>query len=493
LRRAGAQPRWPASPFTLGVASGYPTPSSVVLWTRLAPAPLQPGGGMAPEVVPVDWEVATDERMGHVVQRGTAYASPEWAHAVHVEVNRLRPGHWYWYRFRAGGEVSAVGRTRTAPPAAGAVDRLRFAFASCQQYEHGFYAAHHRMLADDLDLVVFLGDYIYESTWGRDHVRHHGTPEPHTLDDYRARHALYKSDADLQAMHAACPWLVTWDDHEVSNDYADDRSQHAHPRQWFLARRAAAYQAYYEHMPLPRHMVPLGPHARIFHRVAFGTLVEFHVTDNRQFRSHQPCVAPGRGGATVAEDCEARLDPALTMLGEVQERWLQMGLDRSRCRWNVIAQQSIMAQVDRKPGPGRQFWTDSWDGYPVARRRLLEFLGARRPGNPVVIGGDVHAFWVTDLKPDFDAAASPVVATELVGTSITSQGFRQEVLDALRADNPHVRFVDGTRRGYVRVDLTPQRLQADLRAMRTVTDPRGECDTLATFVVEDGNPGAVRA
>jgi alkaline phosphatase D len=222
-RRAGAQPSWPRAPFTLGVASGYPTASSVVLWTRLAPAPLQPGGGMPAEVVPVEWEVATDERMSHPVQGGTAYATPDWAHAVHVEVERLRPGSWYWYRFRAGGEVSPLGRTRTAPPSAAALDRLRFSFASCQQYEHGFYAAHHRMLADDLDLVVFLGDYIYESTWGRDHVRHHGTPEPHTLDDYRARHALYKSDPDLQALHAACPWIVTWDDHEVSNDYADDR------------------------------------------------------------------------------------------------------------------------------------------------------------------------------------------------------------------------------------------------------------------------------
>jgi alkaline phosphatase D len=492
-RRAGAQTRFASNPFTLGVASGYPLASGVALWTRLAPAPLQPGGGMPREPVVVEWEVASDERMDSVVQRGSATATPEWAHSVHVEVGGLAPARWYWYRFLAGGEPSAVGRTRTAPGGNAAVDRLRFAFASCQHYEQGYYGAYHRMLADDLDLVVHLGDYIYESSWGRDHVRRHGAPEPHTLEDYRVRHALYKSDPDLQATHAACPWIVTWDDHEVANDYAGDRSQHAHPPEWFLARRAAAYQAYYEHMPLRRQMVPFGPHLRLYHSVPFGTLAQFHLLDNRQFRSHQPCAPPGRGGSAVVEECAERLDPRLTMHGEVQERWLETSLDRSRARWNVLAQQSIMAQVDRRPGPHQQFWTDSWDGYPVARRRLLDYLGSRKPANPIVIGGDVHSFWVNDLKPDFDDAQSPVVATELVGTSITSQFGRQEILDARRADNPHVHFADGTRRGYVRVELTPQRLRADLRAMRSVTQPRAEADTLATFVVEDGRPGAVRA
>jgi len=493
-RRAGAQPRWSGSPFTLGVASGYPLPTSVALWTRLAPAPLLPGGGMPPEVVTVEWEVATDDGMARVVRRGTAAATPAWAHAVHVEVEGLDPGRWYWYRFRSGGEVSATGRTRTAPAAGAAVERLRFAYASCQQYEQGYYGAYHHMLADDLDLVVHLGDYVYESSWGRDHVRHHDAPEPHTLDDYRIRHALYKTDPDLQAAHAACPWIFTWDDHEVANDYADDRSQHAHPPEWFLARRAAAYRAYYEHMPLRRQMVPLGPHMRLYHRLAFGTLAQFHVLDDRQFRSHQPCAGAGRGGSRVAgEDCAARLDPRLSLLGEVQERWLEAGLARSRARWNVLAQQSIMAQVDRRSGPDRAFWTDSWDGYPAARRRLLDALASQAPANPVVIGGDVHAFWVTDLRPDFDDAGSPVVATEIVGTSITSQFARPEVVDAWRADNPHVRFADATRRGYVRVEVTPRQWRADLRAMRTVTQPRAECDTLATFVIADGRPGAVRA
>ncbi|PYO11175.1 MAG: alkaline phosphatase [Candidatus Rokuibacteriota bacterium] len=493
IRRVSAQPRLSGPPFTLGVASGYPSPTGVVLWTRLAPSPLMPAGGMPPEVVPVEWEVATDDRMGWIVQRGIVGATPAFAHSVHVEVENLEPGRWYWYRFRAGGEVSAAGRTRTAPTANGNNERMRLAFASCQQYEQGYYNAYRHMLGDDLDLIVHLGDYIYESSWGQDHVRKHGAPEPHTLDDYRIRHALYKSDPDLRAAHAACPWLMTWDDHEVQNDYANDRSEHLDTPEWFLERRAAAYRAYYEHMPLRRSMVPFGPHMRLHARVAFGRLAQFHLLDDRQYRSPQPCPAPGRGGANVVEGCEARLDPRLTMLGEAQERWLMAGLERASARWNVIGQQTLMAQLDRKPGPGQRFWTDGWDGYPAARRRLLDYLGQRKPANPIVLGGDVHSFWVTDLKPDFDDAHSPVVATEFVGTSITSQfGRPQAEVDALMADNPHIRLGNGTRRGYVRMEITRQRLRADLRTVRNVTQPDAEADTLATFVVEDGRPGAIR-
>ena len=493
VRRATAQPRLGGQPFTLGVASGYPLPTGVVLWTRLAPSPLIPGGGMPREVVPLEWEVATDEGMGRIVQRGAAAATPEWAHSVHVEVEGLEPARWYWYRFRAGGEVSPTGRTRTAPPANAPIDRLRFAFASCQHWEQGYFSAYRQMLADDPDLVVFLGDYIYETSTSRPRVRQHGIPESITLDDYRMRHAIYKGDPDLRAAHAACPWIVTWDDHEVSNDYADDRSELLHPRGWFLRRRAAAYRAYYEHMPLRRQMIPSGPHARIYHRVGFGDLVLFHLLDDRQFRSHQPCAPPGRGGSIVTE-CPERADPRLTLLGETQERWLQDGLDRSRAGWNVIAQQTLMAQVDRKPGPERAFWNDGWDGYPAARRRLLDYVGQRKPANPVVIGGDVHSFWVTDLKPDFDDERAPVVASEVVGTSITSSFSRtQSQLDAVMPENPHVRFATGAHRGYVRVEVTRDRLRADLRAMRTVTQPRSDADTLATFMIDNGRPGAVRA
>jgi alkaline phosphatase D len=491
-RRAVAQPRFPSTPFTLGVASGHPLPNGVVLWTRLAPEPLL-GGGMPPEPVVVDWDVASDERFERTVQTGRARAVPQWAHAVHVEVQGLEPDRPYWYRFRVGNEVSPTGRTRTAPALGATPERLRFAFASCQHYEQGFFAAYRHVVEDDVDLVVHLGDYIYESSWGRDHVRRHEGPEPITLDDYRARFALYKSDPDLQAAHAACPWLVTWDDHEVANDYADDRSETLDPREWFLARRAAAYQAYYEHMPLRRGAVPVGPHMRIFTRVSHGDLADFHVLDDRQYRSHQVCPRAGRGGSAVVEDCEARLDHHLTLLGDVQERWLMVNLERSRARWNVLAQQTLMAQLDRKVGPGQAFWTDGWDGCPAARRRLLQFLGQKKPANPLVIGGDVHSSWVADLKPDFDDPRSPTVATEFVGTSVTSQlGRTQAEQDAITRENPHVKFADVTRRGYVRVELTRGGARADFRGLEHVKSRDARAETIASYVVEDGRPGAQR-
>jgi alkaline phosphatase D len=491
-RRVTAQPRPASTPFTLGVASGHPLPDGVVLWTRLAPD-AQHGGGMGRDPVAVEWEIAADERFQRTLQSGRARAVAELAHAVHVEVRGLEPDRWYWYRFRVGGEVSPVGRTRTAPALGASPERLRFAFASCQHYEQGFFGAYRHMVADDLDLVVHLGDYIYESSWGGNHVRKHDGPEPVSLDDYRSRFALYKSDPDLQAAHAANPWIVTWDDHEVHNDYANDRSETLDHPQWFLARRAAAYQAYYEHMPLRRGAYPFGPHMRIHTRVVYGDLAEFYVLDDRQYRSHQPCPLPGRGGSAVVENCAARLDPSLTMLGDAQEQWLMATLGRSRARWNVLAQQTLMAQLDRKVGPGQSFWTDGWDGYPVARRRLLEFLGAKKPRNPLVIGGDVHCFWVADLKPDFDDAGSPTVATEFVGTSVTSQLARtQAELEAIRGENPHMKFGDLTRRGYVRMELTKAKARADLRGMEHVRTRDAGAETMASFVVEDGRPGAQR-
>ncbi len=486
-----ARPRFTSSPFTLGVASGYPQPDGFVLWTRLAPEPLA-GGGMPQAAVEVDWEIAADETFSKIVRCGKQIATPGYAHSVHAEVAGLEPSRWYWYRFRAGGETSPAARTRTAPAAGAAVDRLRFAFASCQQYEQGYYAAYRHMAGEDLDLVIHLGDYIYESSWGRNHVRAHGAPEPVTLNEYRNRYALYKSDADLQAAHAAFPWLVTWDDHEVQNDYANDRSQRLEPHKLFLMRRAAAYQAYYEHMPLPAAMRPQGPSLKLYTRAAFGQLAAFSVLDTRQYRSHQVCPRPGRGGSNVvdASECPERLDPNLTLLGTAQEKWLQDGLAASTTRWNVIAQQTLMAQADRKPGEGQAFWTDGWDGYPQARKRLLDFIAARRIRNPLVIGGDVHMSVVADLKTDFDDARAPVVATEFVGTSITSQGPSRQRVDTIIEKNSHIKFINGARRGYTLIELTPQRCLARLRAINNVTDPQSRIRDLATFAVEDGRPGA---
>jgi alkaline phosphatase D len=491
---AGAA-RFDSDPFTLGVASGYPSPHGVVLWTRLAPDPSRGDGGLDPVAIPVRWQISLDEGMRRVVADGVVEAGPAWAHSVRVEVDGLEPGCWYWYRFAAGDAFSPIGRTRTAPPPNASATPLRFAFASCQHYEQGWFSAYRPIVADEPDLIAFLGDYIYESSWGREHVRSHNAGEPYSLDDYRVRHALYKGDAELRAAHAACPWIVTWDDHEVDNDYADDRAEDGLDRALFLARRAAAYQAYYEHMPLPARMRPDGPHMRLYTQLGWGGLARFFLLDNRQYRSHHPCPRPYRGAGSNVVDvaqCGALADPQRTLLGEVQERWLETALVESRAAWNLLAQQTLMAQLDQLPGPGRRAWTDGWDGYPAARRRLIEFLAARRIANPVVLGGDVHMHYVAQLKADFDDPASPVVASEFTGTSITSQGPAMQRIEQLLPDNPHILYAESRYRGYVRVELSRERLRADLRGMQSVKTKDAPCDTLASFVVENGRPGPRR-
>jgi len=469
-------------PFALGVASGYPSPAGITLWTRIT--------GM-PAAVPVKWEIATSESMSTVARTGEQLATPEWAHSVHVDVQGLEPDRRYWYRFTAGDARSPVGRTRTAPAANAPVERLRFAFASCQQYEQGYYGAYRHIVADDPDFVAFLGDYIYESSWGKDHVRSHGSLEPYSLEDYRARYALYRSDPDLQAAHAACPWLAIWDDHEVDNDYADNRPEDGMARGEFLLRRAAAYRAYYEHMPLPARMRPEGPDLRLHTHVGWGSLARIYMLDTRQYKSWQACPRRNRRGGSNTLDIEKcpRLDaPGRSMLGRAQERWLEGALGDSRAGWNVLAQTTRMAQFDQKPGPGRSAWTDAWDGYPAARRRLLQTFSERNVSNPVVIGGDIHAFMVAQLKADFGDPDSPSVASEFIGTSITSQGWPQERVAKFLPDNPHVLLNDSRHRGYTRVEITPQRWLADLRIVDTVRTREAACSTLASYVVENGKP-----
>ena len=486
-----AQPRFEKNPFTLGIASGYPQPDGIVLWTRLAPDALN-GGGMPDAAIEVTWEIADSESFGNVLRKGAERAAPELAHSVHAEISGLNPARVYWYRFHAGGATSTAGRFRTAPAADAPHDRLRFALASCQQYEQGYFSAYRHMAREDLDLVIHVGDYIYESSWGSNLVRSHARREPVTLAEYRDRYALYKSDTDLQAAHAAFAWLVTWDDHEVSNDYANDRSQYLDPAAEFLKRRAAAYQAYYEHMPLPAWARPRGPDARLYTQAGFGQLARVFVLDDRQYRSHQVCPRPGRGGSTVvkAADCPERLSPELTLLGAEQERWLNGALEKSTARWNIIAQQTVMAQQTRITGGEQGYWTDGWDGYPKARERLLGFIAERKISNPLVLGGDVHNGIVADLKVNFDDAKSPVMATEFVGTSITSQGPSAKITEAARQNNPHLKFSNGTQRGFTAFDITAKQCAVRMRALSRVTDPLATISDLASFVVENGKAGA---
>ncbi len=486
-----AQPRFDRNPFTLGVASGYPQPDGIVLWTRLAPDALN-GGGMPDATMEVTWEIADSELFTNVLRKGVERATPELAHSAHAEISGLQPARTYWYRFHAGAATSTAGRFRTAPAADAPHDRLRFALASCQQYEQGYFSAYRHMAREDLDLVIHVGDYIYESSWGSNRVRSHERGEPVTLAEYRDRYALYKSDADLQAAHAAFAWLVTWDDHEVDNDYANDRSQDLDPPAEFLQRRAAAYQAYYEHMPLPAWARPRGPDARIYTQAGFGQLARVFVLDDRQYRSHQVCPRPGRGGSTVvkAADCPERLSPELTLLGAEQERWLNGALEKSTARWNIIAQQTVMAQQTRITGGEQGYWTDGWDGYPKARERLLGFIAERKISNPLVLGGDVHNGIVADLKVNFDDAKSPVMATEFVGTSITSQGPSAKITEAARQNNPHLKFSNGTQRGFTAFDITAKQCAVRMRALSRVTDPLATISDLASFVVENGKAGA---
>ena len=482
-----------AYPFALGVASGYPQPDGMVLWTRLL-------GNFGPIVdrhaIPVRWEIAADEAMRTIVTAGTAEAEPAWGHSVHVEARGLKPDQWYWYRFLAGDAVSPVGRTRTAPVAGVPVARLRFAFASCQHYEHGYFNAYQHMVADDLDLVVFLGDYIYESSLRRNQVRLHATAaEPVTLDEYRARYVQYKSDKDLQLAHHEYPWIVTWDDHEVDNDYANDRQEDGTPPEEFLLRRAAAYQAYYEHMPLPSSMRPSGPAMQIYGAWNWGSLASFYLLDGRQYRSPHACPRKAGGGNEIDRRECAELNAApRSMLGTAQETWLDRRFASARTSWNIVAQGVLMAQRKTRSGDRQLVWNDGWDGYPAARKRFLESVVARKPANPIVIGGDVHMHFVADLKLDFDDARSPAVASEFVGTSISSSaGGWQRNLPAILADNPHLKYGSGDRRGYVRASIAGGRFNADLVGLYTVRKPESRAEVMARFVVEDGKAGPQKA
>ena len=483
-----AQAAFPSYPFKLGVASGDPEPDGVVLWTRLAPHPLQ-GGGMPQSEVAVRWEVSEDEGFRRVVQTGAALATPGLAHSVHVEVSGLRPARYYWYRFKAGPEISPTGRTKTAPARGADVAEMAFAFASCQNWEEGFYPAYRAMSGEDLDLVVHLGDYLYEGAATTTGPRSHKGGDPTTLTDYRNRHAQYKTDENLQAAHAAHPWIVTWDDHEVDNNPAGLVAADGMSRAEFTRRRAAAYRAYYEHLPLRRSSLPSGASGRIYRRLTYGNLVRISALDTRQYRTDQPC------GDGLKARCAAALDPGATLTGPGQERWLLDGLGSSPARWNVIAQQVFMSQYDHRGGEGGLFNMDAWDGYVAARNRILGYLLNRRPSNPVVVTGDVHSTWVSDLKADFRDEGSATLGTEFVGTSITSRltPAAARMVEAARPENPHVKFFDDRPGGYVRCNLNAKRWKSDLRLAVSVRDPRSPVGTAASFVVENGRPGAMRA
>ncbi|GKS82499.1 alkaline phosphatase D family protein [Acidovorax sp. SUPP1855] len=509
-----AWPRWAAAgtaalrhdPFTLGVASGDPSTEGMVLWTRLVPA--EPGAWNRP--IAVRWEVAHDDAFRRIVQRGTATALPEFAHSVHVELQGLAPGRWYHYRFLQGDAVSATGRTRTAPAAGDVAPGLRIAFASCQRWEHGHYAAWADMCRQSPDLVLFLGDYIYEYASPKDPAglaRVHGLRLAHTLADYRDRYALHKSDPSLQAAHALCPWATTWDDHEVQNDYAGihGRGDDAD----FLAMRTAAWQAFYEHTPLRTASLAASGFGalQVYRALPWGRMATIHLLDARQFRDRQACRAEGSSGAGAVRpgDCAELQAPGRSFLGAAQERWLDAGLAADArgggvgsaigdgTRWSVIAQQTLFSPRHYPSGVQS---TDSWDGYPAARQRLLQSVARHAPRNTVLLGGDIHQNYVCNVMAPAESPGSPtarVLASEFCGTSISSRsGTTQDKVDAIARHNPHVLLARCDLRGWGLAEVTPRRWTTTLR---TVDDPlRADsgASTLARFVVEDGRPGPVR-
>lgn len=484
-----------AYPFSLGVASGSPLPDAVVIWTRILHDPLNVAA-TPPLAFSVRWEVAEDERFSRIVAKGAASATPELAHSVHVDVTGLAPARWYWYRFMLGDAVSPTGRTRTAPAAGAMPDQLKLAVASCQHWEFGSYAAHRHIAAAAPDLVAFLGDYIYE--WGPYQLRHPQTAlrtaESFTLADYRARYAQYKTDRDLQAAHLAAPWIVTWDDHEVANDYGGDRDERLDPR--FAERRAAAYQAFYEHMPL---RLPPADFARLrmYQRYDWGRLARFHVLDDRQYRSRHACAPAGRGGSSsvLKRDCAELGDASRTMLGAEQQRWLEQGLASSTARWNIQAQQTLMAQNSQVPiikeSDGR-FWTDGWDGYPAARQRLFDALHASKAANPLILGGDVHSFFAAELSripTRARSAANPVIATEFVGTSVTSPSRPQARTEQYVAMNHSIKYGRSDKRGFMLLNITPADTNVLFLALDDVHDAASPIGTAASFLVRGGQPG----
>ncbi len=479
-----AQAATGVNPFSLGVASGDPWPDGFVIWTRLATQPLNEDGlgGMPDLSFAVEWQVATDPQFSKIVRAGTATTDRSRGYAVHVTLTGLRPGTEHWYRFRAHGHVSRTGRAVTAPRPGTDPGHLAFTVASCANWEHGYFTAYRHMAAEKPDLMVHLGDYYYEiMPYGypvsSGVPRAHRNGESRTLAQYRARMAQYKTDPDLQEAHAAAPWLVIWDDHELENNWADETPEIWDPD--FLRRRAAAFRAYYENMPLRASSVPQGIDMQLYRRIHWGDLATFHLLDTRQYRSDQANL-----DLVKVVDEDAR-DPRRTITGAEQEQWLREGFTTSTARWDFLTQQVPFVQYDRSSGPLLWGDMDTWDGYVASRERVIDAWRTAGVRNPVVLTGDIHEAFASDVKADFDDLSSESVGVELITTSITSGGDGSDSATGALAWNPHIKF-NNDLRGYLRVDATADLLEARFQVVDYVSEVGAPVRTRAVYGVEDG-------
>lgn len=491
-RAVWSQPAFSENPFALGVASGDPAPDGFVLWTKLAPKPLERGGGMPGKPVEVAWSVAADEGMSKIVQQGKVTAHPVLGHAVHVEVTGLEPSRDYFYRFSVGGEQSRVGRSRTFPRAGAPLAQLKFAVAGCQRYEAGLFTAYRHLAAERFDFIFHYGDYIYEyptlrpgakSAWPVIRVMPGELGETFTLDDYRYRYSLYQLDPDLQAAHASAPFIMSFDDHEVVNDWAGETTVKQMPREAFLLRRAAAFQAWYEHLPLRRAQMPKGPDIQAYRRLAVGDLLSVNVLDTRQYRTGTTC------GARIMAGCAEALEPNRTMLGDAQERWLYDSFKSPAARWTLLAQQIPIMRQDRNTDPailGPSM--DKWDGAVAARERLFAAVEQAKLRNLVVIDGDVHHNCAGELKKNFDDEKSATLGVDFTTTSISSLGDGFDINERFKTllqQDPHLKFYNA-QRGYVRHTVTPKQWRADYQVIDKVSVPDGRMSTRRSFVLENG-------
>lgn len=489
-------PKFRSYPFRLGVASGSPSADGFVLWTRLVDRSLA-----KVKAVEVRWEIY-DDSGSRLLRQGTEVATRDLAFSVHAEVSGLPSNRWYLYRFTVGDAASQTGLTRTMPRPDDQVDNLRLTYASCQRWEHGFYAAYRQMMADRPDLVVFLGDYIYDLAAGKSALRGAGLKRIQDLAGFRARYALYKSDPLLQKMHASCPWIVTWDDHEVESNYTGALSLKG--TEDFVAKRAAAYLAYYEHMPIRRGALKLslrnllnGAPLRLYEAYDFGSLARIHILDNRQYRAPPLCPPKAKSkSAPVAKPCVAGSDGYRTMLGAEQEAWLRRSLQesaRAGISWTIICQQTRFSPRNYSSGIGKKANSDTWDGYPEARQRLIDDLVATKARNPVILGGDVHQNWVADVKRNPYDIKSPTVAVEFCGTSISSRsGTSPDSVPLIVKRNPHCRLMDPQHRGYGLVDVSPAEMKVRLRAVQDIKSESSPVGTLAAFSVKTGKAAIQR-